>query len=206
MCGGAIITGIGIAGQIMGGFGEKAQYDAQAAAYKANARVSEQNAQLARAQAEQAGEMGKWEEQQFRKDVDQQRGAQKAAVGASGIEMTGSAAAVMDDTRSIEEEDAAMIRYNTQLRKTAFINEGQSFMQEASNHRHAAKSAKKAGKAALTRSLIDAAVTGALSFGGGSGAAKVPKPDSTLSLGSTVSKMSDTMKGAVGKMKGWGTR
>ena len=160
------MTGLSIFSSVLGGIGQKQQYDAQAAAYKANAQVNEHNARLSEASAQDASDRGKVEEQKYRKDVAQVRGQQESALSASGLDLTaGSAADILSDTRVTEEEDAAWIRHNTEKEKWGFLNERQEHLRESERNKAAAKNAKKAGNMALFSSLASGAAMGAMEFG-----------------------------------------
>lgn len=165
MCSAGVTMGLGVLSNVMGGMAQKRQADAEAAAYGANARVNENNARLARAQAESESEKGRIEEERFRKDTAQLRGKQVNSVAASGTEMTGSAAEILNDTKAIEEDDVAIMRKNTQQRKWGFLQEGQNYMQEAENLNTAAKNKKQEARNALTGSLLESAMQVGLQLG-----------------------------------------
>jgi hypothetical protein len=75
------------------------QQEAQNQANKLNAASYEQNAQLARIQAETARQFGEQEYKDTVKEYGELRGAQRAAYGASGVDVnSGSAAAVQANT------------------------------------------------------------------------------------------------------------
>lgn len=78
---------------------------AQAEAAEFNARVSEQEAQRARQAAA-------FEEQRLRDAARRVAGAQRAAIGASGIGFEGSPLLVMADTAEEAELDALAIRFS----------------------------------------------------------------------------------------------
>ena len=171
MCGATFAVGMSVLSTVMGGLSQKRQADAEAAAYKANAAVADNNAKLARAQAEDEVERGRFEEDRFRKDTAQLRGKQRTGISASGLDMAGSAAEVLSDTKAIEEEDAAIIRTNAQRKSWGFMNEGQNYKQQEENYFAAAKNKKAEGKSALAGSLLTAASQVGVQFA----SSKVPK-------------------------------
>ncbi len=167
MCTAIIATGIGIAGQLISGIGQKNEYDAKAAALRANAQVEENNAKRALVDAKDASERGQIEQDRHYKETDKLKGVQKTSLAASGIDLgAGSAATILEDTNEISEEDAAIIRSNTEKERYGFYSESQAAKQRAENNLAAAKNAKAAGKSALTQSLFSAATQGIMTFGG----------------------------------------
>lgn len=166
MCTAIVAAGIGIAGQLISGIGQKREYDAKAAALRANAQVEENNAKRSLEAAKDASERGQIAQDRHYKETEKLKGVQKTSLAASGIDLgAGSAATILEDTNEIAEEDAAMIRHNTEKERYGFYSESQAYKQNAENNRAAAKNAKAAGKSALTQSLLSAATQGVMSFG-----------------------------------------
>lgn len=155
MC--SVTMGLMAGSTLMEGMAQKKQYQAQAAANRADAAIKEENARLARAQAEDEVELGKFEENRLRQKTDQLRGVQKTAIARSGTEATGSAAEILDDTNAIEAEDVAVIKTNAQRNKWGFMQEGQNLMQGAELDRVSARNAEKAGNAAMMTSVLSTA-------------------------------------------------
>jgi hypothetical protein len=81
---------------------------ATSAAAKTNARIADRNALISRQSAAA-------EEEKQRRLSRRQAGANRAAIGASGITMDGSALDVMEDNAMDAEMDALTIRYNGEI-------------------------------------------------------------------------------------------
>lgn len=129
---GPIALAMSVAGKVMGGIEENN-------AYRAQARVDEENARIGLLEGEQGA-------LQTRKDERQQAGDMIAAMGGSGIALgSGSAADVIAESAYQRELEILNIR----TRAT----------HQANNLSQSAEDKRKAGKAALVRSLFSAAST-----------------------------------------------
>ena len=133
-----------IASGLFSAAGSVMQGRAQAKAYEQQARVARQNARLATLQGIRELEKGAREEERFRRKARQFHGSQRAALAASGAQISGSLLNVLSDTRSGIEEDATMIRYNTlqsqyqrDVQAVQFRNEARAASANASNARTA---------------------------------------------------------------------
>ena len=78
-----------------------------------NARQAEMDAQLARTQAG-------FEERNFRAGVDRLLGQQRAGYAKAGVQLTGTAALVQEDSAMQAEMDALMIRYGGVIKSNSF--------------------------------------------------------------------------------------
>lgn len=123
------------------------QGQSQAAAARFNAQVSEQNAQIVRQQAAE-------EESRARREGRRLLGRQRAAIGASGIQVEGSPLDVLADTAAELELDALTVRHRGLL-------EALGLTQQASLDRARARSARTAGFIGAGASLL----SGAAEFG-----------------------------------------
>lgn len=135
-----VLAGVGAVVQAVGAI---QQAGAQATAANANARIAEQNATLARQQA-------KVDEARRRRLARKELGALRASVGASGINFTGSALDVYEDSFMEAELDALTIRHNGEI-------EALGFQKEAALNRQRAKSAKIGGAFEATGLLLSGA-------------------------------------------------
>lgn len=111
--------------------------NAKAAEY--NARIQEQNASLARQQAES-------EASRLKIMSRKQRGSARAAYGASGVTMEGSAAEVMRDSFVTAELDVMNIKYTGELQARDFENAAEVERWNADNHRWRAEVYRQGGR------------------------------------------------------------
>lgn len=95
---------------VLGGSAISAYGQAEAGDY--NAALAEQNAKVAGIQAQDALTRGTAEESRYRGQVSKLMGRQRAAIGSSGIEASGSALDILADTARTGELDALTIRNN----------------------------------------------------------------------------------------------
>lgn len=124
-------AGVGTAGAIQSG---KSQED-----------MAEYNAAVATEDAKAAKYKAGYDEQAHRDQVRKTLSAQRAAYGASGVDMTGSPLLVMEDTAQQGELDALAIRYGGDV--------------EASRQRSAANLYRMQGSSAKTSSYYQAGST-----------------------------------------------
>ncbi len=113
----AAVIGLGAVGGIMSA-------DAQRDALRANERIAAQNAELARKQAE-------FEERRTRQETDRVLSAQRAAAGASGSALDGSALAIMLETAYEGELDAQFIKETGLINATRYSLEADAFGAQA---------------------------------------------------------------------------
>ena len=136
---------VAVAGGLMSAAGSVMAGQAQAAAYEAQAKTAQQNARLAELQGVEELKKGAREEAGFRQQARQFQGSQRAAVAASGAQMSGSALSVLADTAQGIEDDATTLRYNTLQSKYGHDMNALNFRNQASAARAGAKNAKTAG-------------------------------------------------------------
>jgi hypothetical protein len=105
--GGAAFTALGA---ISSGNAAKAAGDYNAALYERNAQIAEQNAKV--------------QEDRQRRLSAMRAGANRAAVGASGISLEGSPLDILESNAAQEELDALMIRWNGQNEATGLRASG----------------------------------------------------------------------------------
>lgn len=143
--------------QILGGIGsaygqyEQGKMDKKAAEF--NALVSEQNAENAEYAAASKQEQGKTGSRKHQQKTALLVGQQKAAYGASGVDVNyGTPVEIMAETVLHGEDDAATIRYNAEL-------EAWGLKTEAADYRKQAASYRATGQAALVRGHMGAGTT-----------------------------------------------
>lgn len=122
--------------------------------------VAEYNARQLENEATQTRNVGTEREMEHREKVQQLIGQQSAAIGASGVTFSGSAAGLLQDTALQGEVDALRIRSN-------FQRQAQSLDDQAGLTKAEGKAAAIAGRNAFAGSLLSAAGTAAGAAGGG---------------------------------------
>jgi hypothetical protein len=153
-----IISGLFSAGTaIYQGNQQAKAMKAQASAYDAQAQIAENNKAASLRQATESLNEGAREERRFRLQSAQFAGTQESALAASGATMGGSALNIMSDTAMGIEQDAMMLRYNTQKQKWGYDVQAVNFLNEADAARTSAHNARVSAKNAKTAGLIGAA-------------------------------------------------
>jgi hypothetical protein len=141
-----LMMALTIGSTIMGAAGQMQQTQATAAADRYNAQIADMNARLAERRAKDAIERGAKEEQRKRMEVAKIVGAQKAAMAASGVDLTfGSPLDVIVDTAVLGELDALTIRSNAYREAHDHRVDAVSRRAGAQLHRMQARSATAGG-------------------------------------------------------------
>jgi hypothetical protein len=152
---GTVGLGATLAGGILGAFGENKKGESQQAMYNYKAQVAKINADIDRQNAAWARTKGETEAMQYGMKAAQQRGAIRAAQGASNIDVnTGSAKEVQRSQERIKDMDLATIRSNAA--KVAYDYETKAVMDEnqAGLDTMAGSYAKQAGEIGAASSII----------------------------------------------------
>lgn len=120
--------------------------NAQATGQKRQAQANQGEANRSAADAMERGNI---EQRNLYRQVSRQKGAQRAAMAANGLDIDfGSAADIVDDTDLFAREDAANLARNTR-------NEARGYQIQAANFATEAKSAKLAARGALVKGVFD---------------------------------------------------
>lgn len=130
---------------------------------KATAAAANQNAEIAEQQARDSINRGNANADRVRQQYRQQAGAQAAAMGASGNDLSsGTALDIFGDTAAVGELDSLTTLNNAE-------REAYGFRTQAANYRYEAASAKAQSRNALTQTLMTAPLKayGAYAMGGG---------------------------------------
>lgn len=152
-------AGMQLGGTIAGAFTE-------AAAIKQRAQFQTQqlefNMKIADIQAKDAIDQGEQDAKALKRKAEQLRGSQRAAIGASGIEVnSGSALSVQSDTEDMADLDANTIRLNAARRAWGFKAEGANlFSQNVLNK----ASAENQARSTLLTGGISALGQGAMNY------------------------------------------
>lgn len=119
-----------VASGVVSAAGAMSAGKAQANAANYEAQLADRNAKIARNQAEA-------EQEDQRRENIRQRGAIRAAYGASGIEMAGSPLDVLSDTALEQELDVARIGYRGELKAIGEADKAEMARVSASNAKQA---------------------------------------------------------------------
>jgi hypothetical protein len=155
---GAVGLGATLAGGLLSSFGAQQEGAATQQMYNYRAQVAKINADINRQNAGWARDKGEKEATQYGMKAAQQRGAIRAAQGASGIDVnSGSAKHVQESQEKIKTMDLATIRENAA--KVAYDYETKAVMDEnqATLDITAGKYAKQAGNIKALGSLLGTA-------------------------------------------------
>lgn len=181
----AATIGATLLGGWLTGRAAQQQYNAAAKQAETNAQIAYNNAEKLQGQGEEQSKNNVINEENKRRRLAQLRGQQRAAVGAAGITMSGSALNAMSDSAYNEEMELAIERYNGRQKvdnyfqaSTDNVNQGDVYKQNASDYR-------KAGKRAMMNSMLMSGLSlagnlyspkssGAQSAGGANGTAASP--------------------------------
>ena len=152
---GAIGLGASLAGGILSAFGSYQTGKNQQAMYNYQAQVARINAQIDRQNADWSYHKGDIEAQQYGMKAAQQRGAIRAAQGASNIDVnSGSAVEVQRSQEKLKNIDLGQIRENAA--KTAYDWQVKAVMDEnqAGLYQYAGENAMQAGKIGAFSSIL----------------------------------------------------
>ena len=114
------------------------------------AKVAKNNAITQSRMATAAAEKGTRDEQRLRLQIAQAKGNQRAALGASGRELSGSASDLIADTAMMGELDALTLRYNAGM-------EAYGYEVDAGNSRAQSALYKQSGRTAAAGTLLTTA-------------------------------------------------
>jgi hypothetical protein len=152
---GAVGVGASLAGGLLSAYGANKQGEAQQQMYNYRAQVSRINADIDRQNSAWALTKGETESQQYGMKAAQQRGAIRAAQGASGLDVnSGSNREVQQSQEKIKDIDMATIRSNAA--KVAYDYRTKATMDEnqASLDVMAGENAAEAGKINAFSSIL----------------------------------------------------
>lgn len=146
MCNPALIG----AGVTLGSGAASANAQRNSAEY--NAAVGEINAEISEQQAQDAIARGEADVSAYRTQINALRGRQRAAIGSSNIEMSGSALDLMVDTATVGELDIQTIRNNA-------AREAYGYRVQGLNQRLGGTLDRYEGRARATGTLLTSAAS-----------------------------------------------
>lgn len=151
---------VGVAGTLMGAAGAIQSGNAAKAAGDYNAQVAENNKIVAERQAADALARGQIAEDEQRRKTMAIKGAQRAALGASGVALdSGSPLDILGDTAAFGELDALTIRSNAEREAYGYRVQGMNFEAEAGLARAQGKAAQTAGYVGAGGTLLSGLAT-----------------------------------------------
>lgn len=158
---------MGVAATVVGTlFASWMQGRAQQAQAEAAARQSERNAQIAQMNADKAQETAERQDENNKINAENERrralmrmGQQRAAIGASGVTASGSAAAALADTGYAINEQTGMSLYNGRQNVDNMMQQSTDFKNQSSFHSANASNYRAAGRRAMMNSMLTGAFT-----------------------------------------------
>lgn len=144
-----------LTGSVMGAFGAAKNSSAAKVSYEAQAAVDRNNAQISEWQADDAIRRGRVDAMAARRRARQVGGRQRAAIAASGVDMTtGSALEMLTDTQFFGEVDVNTLQDNAAREAWALRNQAAGYKSEADlmRARASAESPMMAGVTSLLTS------------------------------------------------------
>lgn len=143
-----------LAGGYLQGRAQKKAYEQQAATANANAQIAYQNAEQLQEQAEVQAKNNALNEEVKRRKVNILKGQQRAALGAAGIQASGSALNVMADSAYNAEMDMAIERWNGRQKVDNYFNASNDSYNQGNVYKWNADQYKKAGNKAIMNSML----------------------------------------------------
>lgn len=158
---------MGVAGMVvatlgsayMQGRAQKQAYNAQAQQAEANARQLQLNADKMQQQAEEQDRANKLNEDNQRKIREAKLARQRAAIGASGVSASGSAAMALLDSKEAMEQEAAIEAYNNRQKVDSIFQNQTNLVNQAEQYKTDAANYRAAGKQAFRNTMLQAGFT-----------------------------------------------
>lgn len=149
---GAVIGTLGAA--FMQGRAQQQQAEAAARREEYNAAVMQANANKEDQRARAEAENNKIATENARRRELLRIGKQRAAIGASGITASGSAATALADTRYAIDQETGMMLYNGRQRVDDMFQRSTDYTNQELQHRANASNYRAAGKQAMMNSML----------------------------------------------------
>ena len=152
-----------VAGSLWQGYSSQQQAKAQARAEEQQTVNADRNAQNMAQRAEENAQNVARETEQKRRQMLARAHSQTAAVGASGIQGTGSALNVLSQNYANVDYEPATNLYNGRQQTEQYLNQQTNYNNEANQHRQKASDYRAAGRNAMLTGFVNA-ITGATSI------------------------------------------
>ena len=143
-----------LAGGWLMGRAEQRQYNAAAKQAEANAQIAYNNAEKLQAQGEEQSQNNAVNEENKRRRLAQLQGQQRAAIGAAGVALSGSALNAMSDSAYNQEMELAIERYNGRQKVDNYFQSSTDNVNQGDVYKQNAKDYRKAGKRAMMNSML----------------------------------------------------
>ena len=184
-----LMVGATLLGGLMQARAQRQQANAQARQAEVNAQIAYKNSEKMQQQAEETAKNNAINQEQKRRQLVKRLGSQRAAVGASGLTMSGTALDLMAESGYEMEREFAIDRYNDRQKvdnifqgSTDYLNQGDIFKQNAKDYR-------KAGKRAAMNTMLQTGFTLAAGlYSPGSSAAQKAMDKGVWDLSKTQTK------------------
>lgn len=196
---------MGVAGMIIGTLGaawlqgRAAQEQANAAARQAetNAAIQENNARKTDEQARQMDEANKINADNERRRAMARLGQQRAAIAASGLTYTGSAANALADTQFDIDQQTGTTLYNGRQNTDKLRQQSTDYTNQAGIYRKEAGDYRRAGQRAMMTSMLGGAFSLASGLYAGNSSAKMASGGSWSGLPSYTSSTGQSINAGV---------
>lgn len=151
--------GATLLGGLMQARAQRQQADAQARQAEVNAQIAYQNAEKLQDQAEETARNNALNQEQKRRQLQKRLGAQQAAVGASGLTMSGTALDLMAESQYEMERELAIDSYNARQKVDNIFQSSTDYLNQGDVYKQNAKDYKKAGKRAAMNTMLQTGFT-----------------------------------------------
>ena len=154
-----VMIGATLLGGLMQARAQRQQANAQARQAEVNAQIAYQNSEKMQAQAEETAKNNALNQEQKRRQLVKRLGAQQAAVGASGLTMSGSALDLMAESGYEMERELAIDRYNDRQKVDNIFQNSTDYLNQGDIYKQNAKDYRKAGKRAAMNTMLQTGFT-----------------------------------------------
>ena len=191
-----LMVGATLLGGLMQARAQRQQANAQARQAEVNAQIAYQNAEKLQSQAEETARNNALNQEQKRRQLQKKMGAQRAAVGASGLTMSGSALDLMAESQYEMERELAIDSYNNRQKVDNIFQNSTDYLNQGDIYNQNAKDYRKAGKRAAMNTMLQTAFTLAAGlYSPGSSAAVKSKDAITAGTGALSKSTTFTVGG-----------
>ena len=196
-----LMVGATLLGGLMQARAQRQQANAQARQAEVNAQIAYQNSEKMQAQAEETAKNNAINQEQKRRQLVKRLGSQQAAVGASGLTMSGSALDLMAESKYEMERELAVDRYNDRQKVDNIFQNSTDYLNQGDIYKQNAKDYRKAGKRAAMNTMLQTAFTLAAGLYSPSSSAAVKSKDAITAGTGALSDTTFTIGGQKLKSK-----
>lgn len=192
-----------LAGGLFQANAQKKAYEAQAQQAEAQSRQLQLNADKLQETAERQDQANKINEENQRRIRMAKLGQQRAAIGASGITASGSAANALMDSNEAMEREAAIESYNNRQKVESIFQDQTNLMNQAAQYDAQASNYRKAGKQAFKNTLIQTGFSLAANLYSPKSAANQSSTGGSNAWGSAMNDISQEFQGGIIPSSNW---